>query len=251
MNVNLSNNVLLEICVVSLDYAMAAQRAGASRIELCSDLTCGGITPNPGLMEMAREQLRIPIHVLVRPRPGDFLYSDDEFQIMRQTIEHAKQLGMDGIVLGLLDQDSKIDVARTRELFDLADPLPVTFHRAFDETPSWEESLEAVIQTGAQRLLTSGCCPKVMEGLSNLTQLVRAARDRLIVMPGGGITPLNVVEVVRATAAREIHASLLTPALSEEENANASSRVESYYHQVLKVVSLLRPIALEATSSNL
>ena len=155
-----TNHVLLEICVASLDYALAAERAGADRIELCSDLECGGLTPSVRLMRASRAQLCIPVHVLIRPRRGDFVYSAREFQAMRKAILTAKELDMDGIVAGILDRNSRIDISRTQELVELAHPLPVTFHRAFDETRCGRESLEAVIQTGARRLLTSGCRPK-------------------------------------------------------------------------------------------
>ena len=239
---NLPNRVLLEICVTSLDYAIAAQRAGANRIELCSDLDCGGVTPSTRLMETAREQLRIPIHVLIRPRRGDFVYSAREFSTMRKAIQNARDRKMDGIVLGILGRNSQIDVIRTRQLVELAHPLPVTFHRAFDETHSWRDSLEAVIQTGAKRLLTSGGRPKATEGLSILTRLAKEAGDRLSVMPAGGITPLNVLRVIRATSAREVHASLLTPAL-RNPSADRTSQSERYYQRVLKVASILRPIA--------
>src|SRR6202142_2065578 len=221
---NLPNRVLLEICVTSLDYAIATQRAGANRIELCSDLDCGGVTPSTRLMETAREQLRIPIHVLIRPRRGDFVYSAREFSTMRKAIQNARDRKMDGIVLGILGRNSQIDVIRTRQLVELAHPLPVTFHRAFDETHSWRDSLEAVIQTGAKRLLTSGGRPKATEGLSILTRLVKEAGDRLSVMPAGGITPLNVLRVIRATSAREVHASLLTPALRNPSADRTSQR---------------------------
>ena len=243
MNPHSSNRVLLEICVTSLDYAIAAQRAGADRIELCSDLDCGGVTPSVPLMQAARQQLRIPIHVLIRPRAGDFVYSAREFRTMREAIQTAKDLKMDGIVVGILDRNSRIDVARTRQLVELAHPLPVTFHRAFDQTHSWRDSLEAVIQTGATRLLTSGCRPKAADGLSTLTQLVKEAKDRLSVMPGGGIIPANVIRVVHATSAREVHASLLTPALRKEEVADRNGQTERYYRRVLQVASILRSIA--------
>jgi copper homeostasis protein len=246
MNRSVPNDILLEICAVSLDYAIAAQRAGANRLELCSDLACGGVTPDLRLMEAAREHLQIPIQVLIRPRAGDFCYSADEFRRMREDIQNAKDLKMDGVVVGVLEENARVDVARTRELVEFAHPLSVTFHRAFDETQSWRDSLEAVIQTGAQRLLTSGCSPKVAEGLPTLTRLVSEARDRIIIMPGGGVTPANVVRVVRATSVREVHGSLLTPELSKtEEGANRIPQTELYYHQVLKVVSLLRSIASE------
>ena len=225
---------------------MAAQRAGANRIELCSDLDCGGVTPSTRLMASAREQLRIPIHVLIRPRPGDFIYSAREFRTMRKAIQDAKDLKMDGIVLGVLDRNSGIDVGRTGELVELAHPLPVTFHRAFDETHSWQDSLEAVIQAGARRLLTSGCRPKVTEALSTLARMVNAAKDRLHVMPGGGIKPSNAIRIVRATSAREVHASLITPTLHEaEQGERREPQVERYYRRVLKLVSILRSMTTQ------
>jgi len=239
MNRTMPKNVLLEICTVSLDCAIAAERAKAGRIELCSDLPCGGVTPPAQLVAAARTRLRIPVHVLIRPRPGDFVYSADELLIMRKSIQHARQSGMDGVVFGLLDEKSQVDVARTRELVEFARPLSVTFHRAFDETRSWQDSLEAVIQTGADRLLTSGCRPAAPQALSTLAELVRAAGDRIIVMPGSGITPDNVVQVVRATSAREIHASLLRPALGEAEQRQESP-AEIYHRRVLSVTSLLQ-----------
>ena len=229
--------------MASLDYAIAAQRAGADRIELCSELDCGGVTPSTRLMETAREQLRIPMHVLIRPRRGDFVYSAREFSAMRKAIQNARDFKMDGIVLGILDQDSRVDLARTSELVQLAYPLPVTFHRAFDETHCGQDSLEAVIQTGATRLLTSGCRPKAPDALATLARLVKDARDRLIVMPGSGITPANVVRVVRATSVREIHASLLTPALRKEDSTDRNRQTERYYRRVLKLVSMLRSTA--------
>jgi copper homeostasis protein len=240
MNPRLPRNVLLEICVTSLEYAIAAQRAGADRIELCSDLDCGGVTPSAALMKAIRAQLWIPIHVLIRPRPGDFFYSAREFSTMRRQIQNAKDLNMDGIVLGVLDKDSEVDIARTRELVKFAHPLPVTFHRAFDQARPWQKSLEAVIQTGAVRLLTSGCSPNAIKGLATLTGVVRQANGRLSVMPGGGITPANVIRVVRTTSAGEIHGSMLTPALSKTaQGEERSLQIERYYCRVLKMASLL------------
>lgn len=246
-----AKSVLLEICATSLDLAIAAQRAGAHRIELCSDLASGGITPSAGLMETAREHLHIPIHVLIRPRPGSFFYSAHEFQIMRSDIQNAKRAGMDGVVLGLLNRKSRVDVARTRELVELAYPLPVTFHRAFDETQCWQESLEAVIQTGARRLLTSGCRRRAVDGLGALAGLVQQAGDRIVVMPGGGITPAYFLRVVRATSAREIHASFLTPALRKGAGTYPPSWAQRYYKIVLKVTSLLEARVLISPRSEM
>jgi copper homeostasis protein len=174
---------LLEICVESADYAVAAERGGAHRIELCSDLPSGGITPSAGFMQTARRLLRIPIHVLIRPRAGDVCYSNREFEIMRNDISAAKQCGMDGVVLGILHASSRVDIQRTKDLVELARPLPVTFHRAFDACENLESSLEEVILSGAPRILTSRGRPRAMAGLSILAHLVKAARKRILLMP--------------------------------------------------------------------
>jgi copper homeostasis protein len=265
MNPNRLNRIELEICVTSLDYALAAERAGADRIELCSDLECGGVTPSTRLMQAAREQLRTPIHVLIRPRPGDFVYSAREFRAMRKSIETAKALKMDGIVLGVLDRNSHVDVARTRELVELAHPLPVTFHRAFDESlnetrgksNAAHDPLDAVIQTGAERLLTSGGRARAVDALSTLARFVKQAGNRLSVMPGSGITPANILRVVSATATREVHGSMLTPGMraavghKKAGNASASrnSQIERFYRRVLKAVLILRSVAVVRRAS--
>jgi copper homeostasis protein len=240
MNRKTSRNVLLEVCVESIDYAIAAQRAKADRIELCSDLACDGITPSVGLMEAAREHLRIPVHVLIRPRPGDFFYSAREFDVMRRDIENAKCLGMDGIVLGLLTKNHHVDVPRTRELVELASPLPVTFHRAFDQCRPWRDSLEAVIQTGARRLLTSGGSRSAMEGRSVLAQFARYAKDRIVIMPAGGVSPANVLRIVRASAAREIHGSLRGPSQGRTKPVATNPQDPGFERRVRQVTSLLR-----------
>lgn len=202
------NGFALEICVESVDQAISAERGGAHRLELCSDLASGGITPSAGLMRVARQNLPIPIHVLIRPRAGDFVYSDREFEVMQRDIEIAKELGMNGVVLGILDSKFQVDVKRTTQLIKLAHPLPVTFHRAFDLCPDKSSALQAVIQSGSTRLLTSGGNAGAIEGLASLARLVDAAGDRLVIMPAGGIHAENVSRVLQETAAREIHASL-------------------------------------------
>ena len=204
----MQNDFALEICVESADQAISAERGGAHRVELCSDLASGGITPSAGFMRVARQNLRIPIHVLIRPRAGDFVYSDREFEVMERDIEVAKQLGMSSMVLGILDSKFQVDVKRTTQLIKLAHPLPVTFHRAFDLCPDKNSALEAVIQSGSTRLLTSGGNAGAIEGLASLARLVDAAGDRLVIMPAGGIGAENVSRVLQETVAREIHASL-------------------------------------------
>jgi copper homeostasis protein len=200
----------LEVCIDSVESAKAAERGGARRVELCSDLLEGGITPGAGLITSVRQRIEISLFVMIRPRGGDFCYTDLEFEVMQQEIAHARNLGADGVVLGLLDDNGRIDVARTRKLVEFAAPLPVTFHRAIDMTPNLIASMEDVIATGAVRILTSGGAPSVPRGVAEITHLVQAARGRIAIMPGGGITAENIAAISHATGAREFHSSVRT-----------------------------------------
>jgi copper homeostasis protein len=214
------NPFILEICVESLDHAVAAERGGADRLELCSDLPSGGVTPSPELMQAARRQVNIPIHVLIRPRAGDFCYSEGEFEIMRHEIEAAKRFGMNGIVLGILNGNNQVDIERTRSLVEASCPLPVTFHRAFDASQNLQTALEDVIQTGASRILTSGGEPTATLGLSTLAALTQAAGDRILIMACGAINADNVAGIARTTRAREFHTSVGTSHPRSENNRN-------------------------------
>ncbi len=204
------NGLTFEVCVDSVESAMAAEEAGADRVELCSDLLEGGLTPSYGMLKAARAMLRLKIMTMVRPRGGDFCYSDAEFRAMRHDVGAAKDLGADGIVLGLLSPDGTVDDDRTRELIALARPLPVTFHRAFDMTRDPIEALGALIGLGVDRVLTSGQEPTVWEGVELIAALVRRAAGRIIVMPGGGITEKNIGRIVTATGVSEVHFATLT-----------------------------------------
>jgi copper homeostasis protein len=242
----MQNGFVLEICVESVDRAVAAERGGAHRIELCADLSSGGITPSAGMMQVARRDLHIPIHIPIRPRAGDFFYTDREFQIMESDIRMAKQLGMDGVVLGLLDEKRHVDVQRTARLVKLAHPLPVTFHRAFDLCQDLPLSLEQVIRTGAARILTSGGEARATEGLAPLAKLVTAAAGRIVVMPGGGIALDDVSLVLRQTAAREIHTSLRLISVSSNLGSKIKKplrltkgkQVSEFEERVRKVIDL-------------
>lgn len=197
--------ILVEACVDSVESAVAAQAGGADRVELCSALIEGGLTPSAGAIEETRRRLTIGLHVMIRPRGADFCYSDAEIDVMRRDVDLAKSLGADGIVLGLLTPDGDVDVARARPLVERARPLTVTFHRAFDMTRDPVAALEAIIDLGVDRLLSSGQEATALEGVEVLRALVEQAGDRLVVMPGGGVTERTIARVLQGSGAREIH----------------------------------------------
>ncbi len=201
--------MIFEICVDSVAGVRAAHAAGAHRVELCADLLEGGITPSRGMIRRARTIAGIKLHVIIRPRGGDFLYDDDEFASMEADIDTAKAEAADGVVIGLLSADGTIDVARTRALIARARPLAVTFHRAFDMTPDAHAALETLISLGVDRVLTSGQEPTVLEGLPLIGDLVARADDRIVIMPGGGITLRNIGRITAAVPLEELHFAAL------------------------------------------
>lgn len=200
-----------EVCVDSVESALAAEQGGADRVELCTDLLEGGLTPSYGMLRTARETLHIVLMAMIRPRGGDFCYSDAEFRVMEHDVRMAQDLGADGVVLGLLNPDATIDVTRTRALVAIARPLPVTFHRAFDMTRDPFEALETLITLGLDRVLTSGQEPTVWDGAHLIADLVRRAAGRIIVMPGGGITDRNIRKIVSGTGVAEVHFGCAVP----------------------------------------
>jgi copper homeostasis protein len=200
--------MVLEICVDSVESAIAAERGGAQRVELCSDLLEGGITPSHGLMAQVRRRIAIDLFVMIRPRGGDFCYSEEELDLMAEDIRHLRMLGADGVVLGVLDEQAHVDEPRTKYLVECAASLPMTFHRAIDMTPDPRAAVEAVIRTGARRILTSGAAPKATQGIATIARMVEAAGERIGVIVGGGLNPATVVPVAQATGASEFHASL-------------------------------------------
>lgn len=202
---NLWMDCKLELCVDSVESAMIAQSAGAYRVELCDNLIEGGTTPSYGSISSARHNLDIDLHVLIRPRGGDFLYSDLELDIMRRDIDICGECGVNGIVTGVLCSGGTVDIERTSRLIELAHPMTVTFHRAFDMCADPLQSLEDVIATGAKRLLTSGQANRVKDGIKLISQLVSQAGDRIIIMPGGGIDDTNIIAILFKTNVKEIH----------------------------------------------
>ena len=197
----------VEICVDSASGAFAVERGGADPVELCDNLLEGGTTPSAGCIKVTRQGLKIGLQVIIRPRGGDFLYNSDELEVMREDIRMTKELGADGVVLGVLTAAGNVDRDHTQELIALARPLNVTFHRAFDMCQDPRKALEDLIELGADRVLTSGQEASCVEGLDLITELQKQAAGRIIVMPGGGITPRNVQRIVSATGVNEVHLS--------------------------------------------
>lgn len=198
----------LEIAANSVASALAAQEGGAGRVELCTALELGGLTPSHAQIALARDCLRIPLYVLIRPRAGDFLYDELEAETMRRDIEACVSLGCDGVVLGVLDAEGRVDTARCRPLLAAAaGKLGVTFHRAFDLCSDPAQALEDVVALGCERILTSGAQAAATEGAPLIRRLVAQAGDRIAVMPGAGITAQNIASLAAATGAREFHAS--------------------------------------------
>jgi copper homeostasis protein len=204
----MKNGLLFEICVDSVDAALAAQEGGGDRVELCANLLEGGTTPSAGTAQLALEALRIPVNVIIRPRGGDFCYSDAEFEVMRRDVEMAKSWGANGVVIGILHPDGTIDADRTRTLVEAARPLSVTFHRAFDVTRDPHEALETLIRLGVDRVLTTGQESSALEGLDLIAELVQRAGDRIVIMPGG-ITGRTAARVVAGSGAWEFHFAAL------------------------------------------
>jgi copper homeostasis protein len=200
----------LEICVDSVESAIAAERGGAHRVELCTDLLEGGITPSAGLIALVRKNISIGIFVMIRPRGGDFCYTNLEFDVMQEEIRQARHLGADGIVLGLLDEQGHVDVSRTRQLVELASPLQVTFHRAIDMTPSPSQALNDVLQTGACRILTSGGAPSAKLGSREIARMVETAKGSIAIMAAGGVTADTLKAIAEVTGATEFHSSART-----------------------------------------
>ncbi len=200
-------NFILETIAFNIDSCSKAQTAGAQRIELCDNPGEGGTTPSSGFIKVAREKLHIQLYPIIRPRGGDFVYSNEEFEIIKADIKICKNLDCDGVVIGMLNDDATIDKVRCSQLVNLAYPMSVTFHRAFDRVVHMEKALEDVIEIGCERILTSGLFPTAMEGIDNLKKLISLANERIIIMPGSGVRASNIAEIALQTNAVEFHSS--------------------------------------------
>ncbi len=198
-------NILIEACVNSVVSAVEAEKGGAHRVELCDNLLEGGTTPSAASIQLAGKVLSIDLNVIVRPRGGDFCYSDIEFDVMKSDILAAKELGANGVVIGILDVDGRVDTKRTGELIDIARPMSVTFHRAFDMTADPFQALHDLIDLKVDRILTSGQKNTAEEGIALISDLMKEAGEDIIIMPGCGITPENIEKLAEQTGAKELH----------------------------------------------
>lgn len=226
----------MEVCANSVSSALAAQLGGAKRVELCANLAEGGTTPSYAEIAMARNMLIIELFPIIRPRGGDFLYSDLEFELMKQDIQICKKLKCDGIVTGILTAEGKIDKKRCAELVELAKPMEVAFHRAFDMTDNLEEALEDIISLGIVRILSSGGKASAIAGAEILAKLVLKAGHRIIIMPGAGINTSNIKELIRQTGAKEFHASarrqLDSRMIFRNKELNMGSETDEYSYSL-------------------
>ena len=214
----------LEVIAFNIEACTIAQENGADRIELCANPGEGGTTPSYGLILAAKQRCSIPVFVMIRPRGGDFLYSDEDFLIMRADIIHCRDHGCDGVVLGLLNANGTVDIRRTKELVNLAYPMEVTFHRAFDRVKDPVQSLEDVISCGCTRILTSGLKTTAIEGSALINKLVEKADERIIIMPGSGVRSANIDALIKQTGAIEFHTSAGVLKKSKMEYVNEDMR---------------------------
>lgn len=231
---------LLEVIAFNANSCVIAENAGAHRIELCDNPMAGGTTPSYGTIKLARRLTRLPLYPIIRPRDGDFLYSNIEFETMLADVKLCKQLGCDGVVLGLLDADGNIDKQRTALLVEAAYPMGATFHRAFDRCRNPFEALEDIIDCGCERILTSGQQTTATDGAALIASLVQKAQERIIVMPGSGIRAANIREIATRTGAREFHSSARSLSASGMKY-KSSTMAEDLQHTIIdeKEVKLL------------
>lgn len=235
------SKTLLEIAVFSVEAALDAIKAGADRIEFCENPLEGGTTPSYGSLATLSMLTDQPVFPIIRPRGGDFLYTENEFNSMRSDVLLARKLNFPGIVLGILNTDGTIDTDRTKRLVDLAKPMEVTFHRAFDRCKDPLNALEDVIKTGCKRILTSGQVPNAADNIPLLKKLVEKAGDRIIIMPGSGVRSNNIKEIIAATGAKEIHSSArkIVPSQMQYFKAIMQESLQSTSVDVVEIKKML------------
>jgi copper homeostasis protein len=236
---------ILEVIGFTIEGCIAAAAAGAHRLELCDNPAEGGTTPSYGFIKSARSAVNIDLYPIIRPRGGDFFYSDAEFDAIKSDVELCKSLGCDGVVIGILLQDGSVDKKRCRELVQLAYPMSVTFHRAFDRTPDLLEALEDVIDIGCERILTSGGVPNALNGAEQLKQLVEKAANRIVIMPGSGVNAANIAQIAAITGAVEFHSSArqTIPSAMTFNSPNMNESLVSYGVNTTEISGMLAALS--------
>lgn len=214
----------IEVCVSSLEMAMETEKGGADRIELCANLFEGGTTPSAALIKMAKDSLKISTMVMIRPRGGDFCYSDIEFETMKNDILYCKSLNIDGVVLGILNSDGTIDKERTKQLVELSHPMKVCFHRAIDMTKDYLQAFKDILECGCNRILTSGGENKAIDGVKNIEEIIKESGDNIEIMVGSGVSSENAKEIYNKTGVRHFHlsAKIIKPSKMEYHNPKVS-----------------------------
>jgi len=230
----------LEVCASSLTSAINAQAGGAQRIELCCNLEQGGLTPSAATIQLARKALTIDIFVLIRPRIGDFNYSDMEFQQMQENLLFCKKAGVNGVVFGILNEQQEIDLVKNKALVELAAPMQTTFHRAFDCLKNPFENLEKIIDLGFDRILTSGLVPTAIQGQALLKKLITQAGDRIMILPGSGLNSQNMSDFLLATGSKEVHASAKKTIYPKMESLFSAPYFETDQQEVERLIALLQ-----------
>ncbi|MHB1921282.1 MAG: copper homeostasis protein CutC [Chitinophagaceae bacterium] len=246
------SKIILEVCAGSVHSALAAQEGGADRVELCDNLLEGGTTPSYATIALTKKLLKIPIYPIIRPRGGDFLYDDLELEIMKNDIQVCKHLGCEGVVIGLLTSEGRVDKINSKLLIDLAWPMEVTFHRAFDMTPNPFEALEDIISLGCERILTSGQKSTAADGAELLAELVKRAANEILIMPGAGIRENNIQFLVQKTQAIEYHTSAKVIRESKMKYKNLEATHEGRGHELdisMTDPAIVRKIRLLAESA--
>ncbi len=233
-------HIIIEACVDSVESAIAAQKGGADRLELNLALDLDGLTPSMGLFKEVKKAVSLPIIVMIRPRGYGFVYSDQEFATMQADIDAFLEAGIDGIAIGFLTNQLKIDQQRTRQVVNQIEEKECVFHRAFDVTPGMPEALEALIDCGVKRVLTSGQQPSALAGSKQLTQLIELADNRIDILPGAGIKPTNVAQLIMQTGCRQVHGTFKTPAASHSYHGLDSLRAPAPVGTSAEVVAQVR-----------
>lgn len=243
--------ISLEVCAGSVQSAIEGQKGGAVRVELCDNLIEGGTTPALSQIEKSRELLHIQLNVIIRPRGGDFLYNDLEFELMKMDIHHCGKAKCDGVVIGMLNADGSVDIQRNAELISIARQyeMSITFHRAFDRCRDLFKSLEDIIELGCDRILTSGGEKTAIEGKNIIKKLIEKSQDKIIIMPGGGITEDNISELVKATNLKEFHGSFRSKYISEMEYISDKQGDKDQEYSLLQTNALKVKKAIERANS--